>query len=86
MSEAPVEQDEPEEGTSDDFAIYHFICCSDDVAMCGEKMEHFVEMEEEPTEVMGEPTGPVDRPCPLCAHIYDNGLPCTVPECSGQRD
>lgn len=52
---------------------FHLVCCSTEIAMCGE-------------DVSGDnwTDGEGETPCPLCAWVEDANLPCPVPGCPYQ--
>ena len=56
----------------DDPDIDHIVCCSENAAMCGlDVTEHPWSEDETKPE------------CPLCAYLWDEGLPCPVAGCTG---
>ena len=53
-----------------DTDLIHLVCCDDTLALCG------VRTLAEWTDL-----GPDDPHCPLCALLWDEGLPCSVAGC-----
>lgn len=51
--------------------VDHWSCCDPDVALCGFDITDYDEVSNDE----------MDDTCPLCAEVYDNDLPCTIPGC-----
>ena len=67
-------------GTDDDEGVWHFTCCSRDIAMCGENVAGTPWAAESDVIGSGEPT------CPMCELVYGGNLPCPVPGCPWRGD
>lgn len=52
--------------------LHHTTCCDDDTGMCGEDLKG---------QRWCDPKTCTCIPCPLCALVIKDGLPCTVPGC-----
>lgn len=60
-------------GTGGGDTVQHFVCCDDNVALCGQDV----------TEAGWAPAGDGGTLCPLCMTAIDAGLACPDPRCGG---
>jgi hypothetical protein len=74
MTATTLTKPDPPTPTIDD-GLHHYTCCRPDTAMCGHDVTDL--------EWAHPNTNPDTPPCPICAHILYEELPCTIPRCPG---